>query len=599
MQTRLANNGMTYRLADLNCILYSSLYYLYSGSQSDPINLTDIWQNHVVNLTSPTVPLSALFQTPVTQETIDAVDNQYYWLFGSAQKGGLCFFRSGTSMTMGRVSFGQHNYDETSVDTSGNLYMYDELYGNGAKTNQSCFIIINASSTQGTLSLGGQHIVIHPTTPPTWTIADSIRACNTLPNYLLPIQSSWNYVGVDQPWGIGVNATNSDSWQPAGIPTFMVKSPWLQGNVPTLSRLTWWDGVEQIIEDPFDDVASDDSDGGGGGEIMDTVPIDFSPLPPDILSASGIIKMFHPSVSDMYNLTNWLYSRPDSVITNLKKIWTNPMESIISLSIVPFALTDGASESVKFCGIDTGLTFPTLANRYININCGTTTAPVKEEYNSFVSYGFFTKVKLCLPFIGIVDLNTDDIIGSTLNLKYNIDILTGSCVAELKCVKSRPDKKINIDAVLYQFKGNVIDQAPLSANNYQQLYSGILSSIQHVAMMQADPLGGATGLAGDLISPKVNVQRSGTITGNTGHLGKYKPYLIIERPPLNIPKNNGRFNGYISNKYVLLCNCTGFTVVSDGCMRMKETHATEEEIQMIKEQLEAGVIFPDAPRKYK
>ena len=45
------------------------------------------------------------------------------------------------------------------------------------------------------------------------------------------------------------------------------------------------------------------------------------------------------------------------------------------------------------------------------------------------------------------------------------------------------------------------------------------------------------------------------------------------------------------NKYLKLGDCKGFTQVTDGTMRVKNTLATDQELQMIKEELEAGVVF--------
>ena len=597
----VANNGQTYNFGDLNIV--GEKYYIMT-SQSDPIDLHEMW-GHVAGLSIPIYSIDTLMNPPVSQEAIDSINSTYYWLIGSAEKGGICFCKtSNSTMTGYLVSYAPDLYIHMNdVTTDGKLYVYDSVYRNGSSQNprKSVYFVINSESV---ISVVGEHIILHPQLEPPYTLFYSSKSCYQLPNQIIPVQTSWDYIGTSIPFGCSVNNTASDIVTVAGVEVGLYKSPYIAGTIRTeYLRIPFWTFIEQVIEDPFDDVNSDDTDPGGNGTTVDSTPIDFSPLPPDMLAASGIIKMFHPGISEVNAFNNWIYSRPDQVITNLKKIWVNPMESIISLSLVPFAVTDGNAEAVKFCGIDTGLTMP-VVGRYQSFDFGHVCnkdgdiyTSIPEEYNSFVSYGGFTKVKIFLPFIGIVDLNTDDVIGADLHLRYNVDLLTGNCVAELKSTKSRPGKKIDYNAVLYQFKGNVLDSVPLSGNNYQQLYSGILSGFQHIAMMQVDPLGSSLGLAGDLISPKVNVQRSGNTSGNSGTLGNYRPYIIIERPPLNIPDNNALYNGYISNKYVQLKNCMGFTQVSEGAARVKSMLATTKEIDMIKAALEKGVIFPNSQRK--
>ena len=593
MQVIMGNNGISYRINDINYFPSAGKTYLYNG-QSTPISIGDIYAI-VSTLGAPTQSIMALVNDPTTEQ-IDAINAQYYWLFGDATHGGLAFAKSGNSVVGYRYSTTANRIDSyDNLGNTGNLYIYDIMYVNGSLSDRTSYIIVSPNSSG---RLGGS---VAEVTVSSVDIYTAYKNLNTMPDNLLNPQGGWSYISISAitPEGIGENQTNTSQVEILGINPFWIsKSPWLEYNLPNRDWFDWYSELEKLPKNPFENVEANDDDPGGDGTIVNSVPDSFSPLPPDILSASGIIKMYHPSESDMAALTNWLYSRPDNIITNIKKIWADPFDSIISLAVVPFNVTDSTNASVKFCGIDTGLSFPTIS-RYMSVDCGfltldgVTPAAVPEEYKCFISYGMFTKVKIDLPFIGIVDLNTDDIIGSYVHCKYNIDLLSGNCIAELVCNKNRPEKNINYSNVIYRFNGNVIDMAPLSGTNWSQLYSGIISGLQHVAMATCDPIGGSLGIASDLISPKVNVERSGQVSGNFGALGEFRPKLIIERPPLNNPSGFPFYEGYVSNKTKYIKNCAGFTQTEPGTFRIHNTVITDEEVSMIKNLLEEGIICPD------
>ena len=589
------NYGQVLRLCDLN-IFGSGRVYLYND-QSTAIGLQAQWLRLVAgNYPVPTISLTEMFDPDVTTATLDLINQQYLWLVGDAYHGGIAFYKlSGTSMGCTLVSTTDASYIDVPVSTSGALYLYDRIYVAGAQTNQSSFIVTAGNNGH----LEGERVTIIPPVPPEVTPYIEYHYPQSNIGTTIPIQRGWNYYGGDTPipTGIGVNATDTDEYGLADYGIGVHKSPWYAGDYGNVERIAWNALIEMIVPDPYEDTASDDDDGGGGGggDIHDSIDVDFPELPPEMILGSGMIKVYVPSSQNLKDLTTWLYSRPDQIITNLKKIWANPMESIISLHIVPNVVAIGDSEEVKFCGIGTGVYMPLIAHQYDTIDCGTCRLDkgdvIPPEYNSFVSYGAFTRVKLYLPFIGIVDLNTDDVIGARLQIKYNVDYFTGAVVAFLKATKVNEGKKIRYSSVLYAFNGNFLLSAPITANNWSGLYQSLVGTVTHIAQATVDPIGGAAGIASDLIMPKVHAQRSGNITGGQGLLGEWVPYIIIERPPIQVPLDNGSYNGYMCNKYLLLGTCQGFTQVTDGTMRVKNTLATDKELQMIKEQLEAGVVF--------
>lgn len=594
----IGNNGTVYRFGSVNWFpAVSSIIYFYDDIPTG-ISCTDLWFA-IQTMSAPTIPLEYAYQNP-TQEVIDTLNEQYVFLVGDAQHGGLAFWNYNGHLGCATMSTNDQWVNYIPIGDDGTLYLCDRLYMNGEPTEYATAIYMDINNQ---FSYYGQRITIIPPIPPDVIPSIDLYESETPLRGVrkLSKQGGWNYIGGSNPTPQGCSVfQGTDPHVSVGpVSTSLVKSPCLKGvDLPMMKYITWWDGAELVVEDPYQDTSSDDEDpdsGGGNGSIHDSIDVDFPELPPEMILGSGMIKVYVPSAQNLKDLCTWLYSRPDAVITNLKKIWANPMESIISLHIVPLVAPILGTEEVKFCGIGTGVYMPILQNQYMTIDCGTLVLDsgtvVPEEYRNFVDYGAFTRIRLYLPFIGIVDLNTDDVVGAQLHIKYNVDLFTGAVVAFVKSSKTNAGKKIRYDSVLYAFNGNFLLSAPITANNWGGLYQSLVGSVTHIAQATVDPIGGAAGLAGDMMSPKVHAQRSGNIVGGQGFIGEWKPYIIIERPPLNIPANNGLYNGYMCNKYLKLGDCKGYTQVTDGTMRVKNTLATDQELQMIKEELEAGVIF--------
>lgn len=599
----VSNLGTSYRFNDINCVASNFDRHYFVDGQSDILDYAMIW-NYVKDLPSP--PTQA-FIVNGTDAQREAMNEQYFWLFGDAFHGGMAFERSGSTMTRYLYSTGSETvHTKMGIPNDGKSYYYMHENING----QSSGFMYEIDSWRGTAPiLSGQAVVVHPTVPPTWTITTVETYAADIPNFNFGVQATWDYFGLDHPTGAIVNNTNSDGLniEVAGQTIGIVLSPWISAGERIPFLVSWWDNVDKRDSDPDED-APESGPAGGDGTPQDSIDIDFPSLPPDMLINSGIVNMFNPNSADIKSLMEYLYSQPDQFYVNIKKMWANPMESIISLGIVPFSVTQGDSKEIKFCGVGTGIFMPTLASQYKEVDCGYLDLP--EEYASFLDYGAFTKIKCWCPFIGIVDLNTDDVIGARITMKYNVDLFTGECICFIKSTKTKASQNVKYNSVIYAFNGNVLEQAPLSGNNYQGLYSSILNLATHVALPVVTPsktaiaavtgAAAAMGSAGsELISEKVNVQRSGTAVGNTGTLGSYTPYVIIERPVRNRPANNGRYNGYPLNATGYLNGKiggedmagSGFTVVRDGTVRIYDGTITDAELQMIKQLLETGVII--------
>lgn len=309
-----------------------------------------------------------------------------------------------------------------------------------------------------------------------------------------------------------------------------------------------------------------------------------TPIIPSIgAQATGFVALYNPTQSQLSAFSQYLWS--NDFIENFKKLFSNPMDAIIGLHLI-YATPSRGSDAEIVCGYShSGVMSKTVNSQYIEIDCGS--IKVNRYFGNVLDYAPYTKLQVYLPFVGIVDLDTNEIMNGTLNIKYRIDVLTGSCLARLKI--TRGDYK----AELYNFAGNCAVQLPISGGSYSGIIANAIGVAGSIGATIASGGSLAPVLVGSAVSSAVNshtnVSHSGSLGSNAGALGIMKPYLIITRPKPAEANNFNEFYGKPSNKTVRLSSCSGYT-------RIKEVHvdnivATDNELSEIEQLLKEGVII--------
>ena len=186
--------------------------------------------------------------------------------------------------------------------------------------------------------------------------------------------------------------------------------------------------------DPFKDFGNT---GEGAGEINpdpEDDDVDFDDLPTKSFATAGFCRIFNPDISDLNDLASYMWTDQNflqTVINHLKQILENPIEAIISLSMVPVQPPRASSKvPVNVMFVNTGVSMYPVTSQFVEVDCGTLN--LQECYGGALDYNPYTRVQIYLPYIGIVQLDTDEVMAKTLHLKYNVDVVTGICCAELK-----------------------------------------------------------------------------------------------------------------------------------------------------------------------
>lgn len=319
-------------------------------------------------------------------------------------------------------------------------------------------------------------------------------------------------------------------------------------------------------------------------ESVPTVPpsqppqdvIEVPPLPPAFVTNNAMFTLYNPSGGDLNSLANFLWS-PQWSIDTFKKIFANPLDCILGLMVMPLLPASTSTKEMAVGNIATGVTMRYFTHQFYDFDCGT--FKIEEYYMSYLDYAPYTKISIYLPYIGDQQLNTDEVMDTSVGVKYRFDLATGDCVAF-----------ISVDgSVLYSFSGNCASRLPLAGNNWSGMLPALTMAAFRAGSVAAGvpALGAAAALA--VTSMKQDISHTGSMSGSPGLMGVQTPYLIITRPRQALPLSQNSFTGYPSFITESLGSLSGYTEV-EAC-HLEHVPCTGEELEEIERLLKEGVLF--------
>lgn len=345
-----------------------------------------------------------------------------------------------------------------------------------------------------------------------------------------------------------------------------------------------------LTDEPFDGNSGSNgpgSIGGGGYGFWNDDRTGNQPLPTTSIIDTGMCSIYLPSKALLKDFSNYLWS--SDFFDNVIKNYQSPLENIISLSIIPAIAQPDDARYISIGNCTTNILCTITNEQYVSVECGSIN--LKEHYGNFSDYSPNTSIDIYLPYIGYRQIDIDDFMAGKIRVRYQCDILTGDCVAEIYSEGKGKSK------LMYTFNGNISYNVPLSGANYLQYYLSIVSGIGSVATGVAqgiggNPLGGigtAASGVGQILTSKPAYGRSGSLGSAAGYLSYRRPFLVRKSPINTTAKNLAQESGYISNKGQKIGDYSGFTkcaaVVLDGIT------ATKSELDEIETLLKEGVII--------
>lgn len=363
-------------------------------------------------------------------------------------------------------------------------------------------------------------------------------------------------------------------------------------------------------EDPFAPGGTSEP-GGGNGTFNGTS--DSNPIPGDpTISATdtGFMTVFATNVAGLRSLANSLWTdlfsaiQPggslEGTVEALKNIVASPYDAILGCHIVPVNVPVGTSRNVKMYGVlPSSVSLPVASSQWVHKDCGSLT--IQPYDGSYLDYAPYSKVtSLYLPFVGVVSVDIDIIMNTTIGVYYKIDIVSGQCIVY---VTKNND-------VYFQYQGQCAVPIPVTSIDWSNTVSaglGLIGSVTNIvgSAVGGAMMGGAAGalsgavsgtigqagsMAQNVMNSKPDIKAGSGVGGAAALMGCKSPYLIIERPRKSTPYKQNHYTGYPSNIRAKLGDLEGYTEVSR--VYVNHMNATTEEKAEIERMLNNGVVFP-------
>lgn len=490
-----------------------------------------------------------------------------------------------------------------AYDANNDIVLYFEWHKSGSSKYFDLFLYVDSGIS--TSHSGGIQLYYSNTD----SDEVAITKCNYLiSNFKLFItenvstnESSLNMLTYDNSIIWMINIDNAYVWR-AGP----------ESSVGTITWLTLSSTTEPYIPqpvppspqpstDPYSPGGYSTSGGGNGSHDMSSDPIPIPGLPANIAVGTGLFTAYNPDASQLAYFANKLWNRDPTTIDDWFRMLFggDAFNAIIGLMMIPAQPSVGSDKNILLGNWDTGASAPVITSQYVDVNFGSLT--LDEFWGNSIDYSPYTRVQLALPYIGIVEVDTDDVIGSVNTLTYHIDVFSGALCAMLHCVKG------NLSSVIYQWSGSCGVALPITGQNFNAVIGAIMgvsaAAIGSIAMASG-PVGAALGTAGSLAvgtgavtgaaanmfgTMKGKVQKSGSFSASSGALGIMTPYFIITRPVQSIPSTQQTTKGYPSNISAHLGDLLGYTELEE--VHLHNIPGTKDEVLEIESLLKKGVIF--------
>lgn len=378
----------------------------------------------------------------------------------------------------------------------------------------------------------------------------------------------------------------------------------------------WTDGDYYDPEEEFDPESEGGAEGtpgggasggGGGIGIRSHHGVGVPSVPAFSGATTGMMSVYACTPAQLQGIANklWFKDATGDWTNSIVQNYLSPFENIIGMSLLPFEPTmyiAGSNTNVKIGNFDTEVTATKLSNTFAQIDLGTVSCP--EAYRTYADYEY-TKTEIFLPFIGMQTLNNDDVMDCTLHCVYNVDILSGVCVAFLESSKT---------GVFATFAGNCKADLPLSGASYSSQSvawasnnfgsGGVAGRLaKHILVDRAKANDENTSIfdigtkfmqgyykviGEDTEQPQYS--RSGSVGSAGALLGIKQPFLIFSTPKVwssGVKANKG----YVSNLYVRIGDESGFISSTVSNNQLNNISCTDQEKEEIKKLLSEGIYI--------
>lgn len=299
---------------------------------------------------------------------------------------------------------------------------------------------------------------------------------------------------------------------------------------------------------------------------------DEIPFPTPVLNITDFVTIYNFKQNQLKTLSQNIWN--NNFVDNILKVSNYALDCIICFNAYNFNIEISNDTLVRIGNVQFDLSAGQIENAYQELNMGTITImPFFGDYRDYTN----TNAYIYLPFIGMKQLDVEQIQGNKITLKYIIDVLSGECLA---MIKISGDK---INGVTQSFKGKCNYSIPLGGENYSRLNTDIAHGVLTKSL---------TGFIGGTISAferAKQVSIGNNLGGNIALANVLTPYILFERYDTLNPISFSQWQKWNSYYMAQLNTVTGLTKAN--IFNINIPLAQENEIEEIKQLLQQGVVF--------
>ena len=336
-----------------------------------------------------------------------------------------------------------------------------------------------------------------------------------------------------------------------------------------------------------------DGIGGNGDNHTDDINAVIN-VPTYTPSATGFTNHWVLTGAQLPELGAFLFSQ--TFLNDLARLVTNPLDSVLAVRYYPYNVNNVArteAAEVYIGNVNSRIAaYKMLPQSNNRIPIGV--IDVNNYYGDFADYNGYTRTHIYLPYIGFNALDTNKIMGQTLNIYYVLDYMSGACTAQI--ITANGD-------YIAEYTGKIGIDIAFSGTQQNILAQQILSSIATLATTAigaaASPaVGGAaavSGLANTTIGLFNAAQEANTpvtigkSSNETWLYAPQKPFLVFSIPRELVADGYKDIVGYPTAYGGTLGTYSGFVKCTDFHFNAPND-CTAKEIAEIETLLKQGVI---------
>lgn len=361
-----------------------------------------------------------------------------------------------------------------------------------------------------------------------------------------------------------------------------------------------WTGGALVPDDPNNNNGGNPDQGGDGdyddddstGNTPDDLP-DFAVDATD----TGFVNLYNPSKSELKALATFLFTGiTESISIVLKRLVANPLDYIVSLNLCHASIPSNETEMISFGGVPTNVVMNKISNQFLKLYGGSLTINEQKQARNFLDYNM--RCTVWIPYCGTAELPIDWVMNATLDLRYVVDLLTGSLTATIYSTRERLSylhgvEKSYSELQTFTFSGNCFEPLPIACADYRNVVNGALGLAGGIATSIAtgNPLPAVGSLSNAVMNSKPHIQTGGNMASCYGYMTQQRAFIMLSRNVPNVPLGWGSWAGYPCNQIAKLETFTGYTEVQprDTWANDFSKPITDTELDELRDILQNGI----------